>query len=49
VKRDLNLIRRAFLTDPLTNSIPDTDALMRDLFREEREALEANWELPQEY
>jgi len=48
VKRDLNLIRRAFLTDPLTNSIPDTDALMRELFREEREALEADWELPKE-
>jgi alpha-galactosidase len=45
VKRDLNLIRRAFLTDPLTNSIADTDALMRELFREEREALEADWDL----
>lgn len=45
VKRDLNLIRRAFLTDPLTNSIPDTDALMRDLFHEERDALEPDWDL----
>jgi alpha-galactosidase len=45
VKRDLDLIRRAFLTDPLTNSLPDTDALLRDLLRGEREALEDDWDL----
>ncbi|MEX2607116.1 MAG: glycoside hydrolase family 4 [Kiritimatiellia bacterium] len=46
VKRDRDLLRRAFFTDPLTNSLADTDALMLDLFRKEREVLERNRDYP---
>ena len=40
---DRDLLRRAMLTDPLTNSIGDTDALIDDLLEAEREALSPCW------
>ena len=43
VKRDRGLIRRALLTDPLTNSIGDTDALVAELLQAERDGLPAHW------
>jgi len=43
VKKDKTLLRRAFLTDPLTNSITDTDALIEDLIAAEKDALETDW------
>ena len=42
-KHDKTLLRRALLTDPLTNSLADTDALMGELLEREREALPAYW------
>ncbi|MDA3874707.1 MAG: glycoside hydrolase family 4, partial [Kiritimatiellae bacterium] len=43
VEQDRTLLRRAFLTDPLTNSIADTEALMTDLMAAERKALPDYW------
>ncbi len=43
VEQDRTLLRRAFLTDPLTKSIADTDALMNDLMAAERDALPDYW------
>ena len=43
VKKDKALLRRAFLTDPLTNSIADTDALLAELIEAESAALETDW------
>lgn len=43
VKKDKALLRRAFFTDPLTNSIPDTDALLSELIEAEKDALETDW------
>jgi alpha-galactosidase len=42
-RQDRALLRRALLTDPLAQSIEDTDALMSDLFQAEREALPEHW------
>ncbi|MEM6431995.1 MAG: glycoside hydrolase family 4 [Deinococcota bacterium] len=42
-KQDKTLLRRALLTDPLTNSLADTDALMGELLEQEREVLPAYW------
>ncbi len=42
-KQDRTLLRRAMLTDPLTNSIGDTDALLDELLERERDALPAHW------
>jgi len=38
-QRDWNLLRRALLIDPLTNAIPDTDALMAELLEAESDAI----------
>ncbi len=43
-KADRALLRRAFLTDPLTNSIGDTDALLEEMLDRQREALHGRWE-----
>lgn len=43
VFEDRALVRRALLTDPLTNSIGDTDALIAALLEAERDALPAHW------
>ena len=43
VKADYSLLRRAMMTDPLTNSIADADAILRDLLAAEREALPDHW------
>ena len=43
VKADYGLLRRALMTDPLTNSIADADAILRELLAAEREALPAHW------
>ncbi len=43
VKADYSLLRRALMTDPLTNSIADADAILRDLLAAEREALPDHW------
>src|SRR5262245_38573698 len=42
-RQDRQLLRRTLLTDPPTQSIEDTDALMSELFEAEREALPAHW------
>jgi alpha-galactosidase len=42
VRQDIGLLRRAFLTDPLVESIPDTDAMIAELLEAEREAIEPN-------
>ena len=42
-KQDRGLLRRALLTDPLTNSIADTDALIGELLEREREVLPDYW------
>ncbi|MGF1531616.1 MAG: glycoside hydrolase family 4 [Puniceicoccaceae bacterium] len=41
---DRHLLRRALLTDPLTNSIGDTDALLAELISAERDALPRQWQ-----
>ena len=43
VKADCSLLRRAMMTDPLTNSIADADAILRDLLAAERDALPDHW------
>ena len=43
VKADYNLLRRALMTDPLTNSVADADAILRDLLAAERDALPDHW------
>ncbi|MEM8783402.1 MAG: glycoside hydrolase family 4 [Planctomycetota bacterium] len=40
---DRRLLRRALLTDPLTFSVGDTDALIDDLLESQRDALPARW------
>ncbi|MEM7624898.1 MAG: glycoside hydrolase family 4 [Planctomycetota bacterium] len=40
---DRDLLRRALLTDPLTFSVGDTDALIDDLLEAQRDALPAAW------
>lgn len=40
---DRQLLRRALLTDPLTNSIGDTDALIDEMLEHQREALSPAW------
>jgi alpha-galactosidase len=41
--KDRNLLRRAFLTDPLTNSIGDTELLMDELIEKELEVVGEHW------
>ena len=43
VKGDYRLLRRAMLTDPLTNSIADADAILCELLDLERDALPDHW------
>ena len=43
VKADYSLLRRALMTDPLTNSIADADAILRELLAAERDALPDHW------
>jgi len=43
VTGDRAILRRAMLTDPICNNIPDADACIRDLLEAEREALPAYW------
>ncbi|MGF1483972.1 MAG: glycoside hydrolase family 4 [Opitutales bacterium] len=40
VRQDSALLRRAFLTDPLVESIPDTDAMIAELLEAQRAAIE---------
>ncbi|MEO1235240.1 MAG: glycoside hydrolase family 4, partial [Planctomycetota bacterium] len=40
---DRSLLRRALLTDPLSYSVGDTDALIDELLAAERDALPAAW------
>lgn len=40
---DRALLRRAMLTDPICNNIPDADNCIRDLLAAEREALPKGW------
>ena len=40
---DKTLLRRAMVTDPLTTSIEDADAIMAELFAQEKDALPAAW------
>ncbi|MCY3831698.1 MAG: glycoside hydrolase family 4 [Chloroflexi bacterium] len=43
IKADYSLLRRALMTDPLTNSIADADAILRELLAAERAALPDHW------
>ena len=43
IKADYSLLRRALITDPLTNSIADADAILRELLAAERDALPDHW------
>ena len=43
VTGDRALLRRAFLTDPLTNSIGDADVLIDELMEAERDAIPQHW------
>ncbi len=43
VKADYGLLRRALMTDPLTNSIADADVILRELLAAERDALPDHW------
>lgn len=43
-REDRELLRRALLTDPLTNSIGDTDALLEELIVAERDGLPEHWQ-----
>ena len=43
VKQDFTLLRRAMMTDPLTNSIADTDAILRELLDAEKDILPDHW------
>lgn len=43
VTGDFALLRRAMMTDPLTNSIADADAILRELLAAQRKALPEHW------
>lgn len=43
VKADYSLLRRALITDPLTNSIADADAILRELLAEQKDIMPAHW------
>lgn len=43
VEQDYSLLRRAMLTDPLTNSIPDADRIIKELLDLEKDALPDHW------
>jgi alpha-galactosidase len=42
-KGDRNLLRRALLIDPLTNSIADTEAIIEELLDAERDIIPQHW------
>ena len=43
VRADYPLLRRALMTDPLTNSIADADAILSELLAAQRDALPDHW------
>jgi len=43
VSRDRNLLLRAFMPDPIVNSISDAEAMIRELLDTEKEALPKQW------
>ena len=43
VKADYRILRRALMTDPLTNSIADADAILSELLAAQRDALPNHW------
>jgi alpha-galactosidase len=43
VTSDREILRRAMLTDPICNNIPDADACIRDLLAAERDVLPREW------
>ncbi len=43
VKADYTLLRRAMMTDPLTNSIADADAILQELLEAEKDILPDHW------
>ena len=43
VRADFKLLRRAMVTDPLTNSIADADAILRELLAAEQDAIPDHW------
>ena len=43
VKADYSLLRRAMMTDPLTNSVADADSIIYELLTAERDALPEHW------
>lgn len=43
VKGDYTLLRRAMMTDPLTNSVADADAILSELLEAEKDILPAHW------
>ena len=43
VRADYSLLRRALMTDPLTNSVADADAILGDLLAAQRDALPDHW------
>jgi alpha-galactosidase len=40
---DRSLLRRAMLVDPLTSSLADADAILKELLHAERDVLPACW------
>jgi alpha-galactosidase len=42
-KCDYSLLRRATLVDPLTSSLADADAILKELLEAEREVLPECW------
>ena len=43
VSGDRALLRRAMLTDPICNNIPDADACIKELLEAERDVLPRYW------
>ncbi len=43
VKADYGLLRRALMTDPLTNSIADADAILRELLAAQKDIMPTHW------
>jgi len=43
VSKDRAVLRRAMLTDPIVNSIPDADAITDELLEQEKEIIPAAW------
>ncbi|WP_426454730.1 glycoside hydrolase family 4 [Paenibacillus sp. S-38] len=43
VERSFTKLRRAFMTDPLVNSIHDADLIIKELLEQEKEIIPRNW------